>query len=316
MIRQSDDAGGIPGWTRTGVEFNSMLEGVVVMCAPLSTAEVRADAVRLLEQATFGPTDALIAQAAPQGAAAFVDAQLALPSTRYTTCVNDPTPPLTATSYCQRDNYTLFPLQREFFVHALLAPDQLRQRVAFALSQLLVTSATEINQVYGMQRHQQMLADLAFANFEVLLTQVTLSPAMGRYLFYPPHYVVPGTSALGPEFGTQNTASTLARINTLNVLAFVPSIAPDPTVYAATGTTFNWSALTATAALGTEALLARLDESLLHGRLSAAAKAAIATAVNAIPSTDPLARARTAFYLATTSPNLGKFATGDLGFMS
>ena len=170
----------------------SLLEGVV-MCAPLASVDVDADAVRLLEQSTFGPTEALIAEVRAKGAAGFVDAQLALPSTRYTalapvatqrpaTCINDRTPPLHAGSYCQRDNYTLFVLQREFFVHALDAPDQLRQRVAFALSQILVTSGFEVSLAYAMQRYQQLLADHAFGNFEQLLTDVTLSPMMGRYL--------------------------------------------------------------------------------------------------------------------------------------
>ena len=89
---------------------------------------------------------------------------------------------MTPSSYCARDNYTLFQLQREFFRNAVMAPDQLRQRVAFALSQILVVSGTEINQAYAMQRYQQMLADLAFDNFRNVLTQVTLSPAMGNYL--------------------------------------------------------------------------------------------------------------------------------------
>ena len=54
--------------------------------------------------------------------------------------------------------------------------------MAFALSQIFVTSGTDINQAYAMQRYQQMLADLAFGNFKDVLTRVTLSPAMGNYL--------------------------------------------------------------------------------------------------------------------------------------
>ena len=65
------------------------------------------------------------------------------------TCVNDATLPLRPDSYCARDNYSLFQLQRDFFVHAMASPDQLRQRVAFALSQVLVTSGTEISIAYG-----------------------------------------------------------------------------------------------------------------------------------------------------------------------
>jgi len=161
--------------------------------ARLTPALVEADAVRLLEQATWGPTAALLAHVKRVGAAAFLDEQFALPPTRYTafapvpanrpeSCVDDRTQPVTPTSFCARDNYTPFQLQREFFRNAVTAPDQLRQRVAFALSQILVVSATEVNHAYAMQRYQQMLADLAFGNFRDLLVQVTLSPAMGRYL--------------------------------------------------------------------------------------------------------------------------------------
>jgi uncharacterized protein (DUF1800 family) len=104
------------------------------------------------------------------------------PSNRPDDCVDDKTLPVTPTSYCARDNYTLFQLQREFFRNALSAPDQLRQRVAFALSQILVTSGTDINLAYAMQRYQQVLADRAFGNFRDVLLQVTLSPVMGNYL--------------------------------------------------------------------------------------------------------------------------------------
>jgi len=161
--------------------------------ARLTPAQYDADAVRLLEQATFGPTEALVAHVRSVGAEQFLDEQFAMPPTRYTAftpvptvrpddCTNDRIGPATPTSHCARDNYTPFQVQREFFRNAVMAPDQLRQRVAFALSQILVVSATEIPHAYAMQRYQQMLADLAFGNFRDVLTAVTLSPAMGRYL--------------------------------------------------------------------------------------------------------------------------------------
>jgi uncharacterized protein (DUF1800 family) len=173
---------------------SSILEGLV-MCAPLSANEVEADAVRLLEQASFGPTDAAIEHVKAIGAAAYVDEQLAMPradtsslpwmpSSRPTSCIDDATMPLRPESFCNRDNYTLYEVQRRFFINAVSLPDQLRQRVAWALSQMLVISGAggEVTMGYGMQRYQQMLADLAFGNFGDILTQVTLSPAMGRYL--------------------------------------------------------------------------------------------------------------------------------------
>ena len=81
-----------------------------------------------------------------------------------------------------RDNYTLFQLQLKFFQNALTAPDQLRQRVAFALQQILVVSGLSNNLAYANAEYQNLLLNLAFSNFETILTEVTLNPAMGRYL--------------------------------------------------------------------------------------------------------------------------------------
>src|SRR5262249_6367983 len=57
-----------------------------------------------------------------------------------------------------------------------------RRRVALALGQILVTSAVEINATYAIGSYQQLLLDGAFGNFRQLLEDVTLHPAMGRYL--------------------------------------------------------------------------------------------------------------------------------------
>ena len=134
---------------------SSTLEGAV-MCSPLSTAQKQADIVRLLEQATFGPNDALVAHVAAVGIPAFLDEQFAATGSRYssgkyvpagqaaTFCPADPNPT------CARDYYTLFQLQTDFFRNALAGSDQLRQRVAFALSQIFVTSGLDINVAYGM----------------------------------------------------------------------------------------------------------------------------------------------------------------------
>jgi uncharacterized protein (DUF1800 family) len=70
----------------------------------------------------------------------------------------------------------------EFFRNALTGRDQLRQRVAFALSQIFVVSGMEIGQPYGMAAYQNLLLKDAFGNFKQLLKDVTLSPVMGAYL--------------------------------------------------------------------------------------------------------------------------------------
>ena len=174
------------------MSFGYYPEGVA-MCAPLSSADAYADAVRLLRQASFGPTEAEAQRVAAMGAAAWVDEQLAMAPTQYPaypwmptgrpdTCVDDRTQPIRPDSFCNRDNYTLFQLQLEFFRHAFGQPDQLRQRVAFALSQIMVTSGVDNARNYAMRNYQQLLRDRAFGNFHDLLLAVTLSPVMGDYL--------------------------------------------------------------------------------------------------------------------------------------
>jgi uncharacterized protein (DUF1800 family) len=155
----------------------------IASCAGLD----RADATRLLEQSTFGPTDTLVAHVQAIGAQGWLDEQFAAPASKYPVF---PYVPPNAATYCaastnptcQRDNYSLFLLQNAFFRNALDNPDQLRQRVAFALSQILVTSGVVVSQPYGMGPYQQIFLDDAFGNFEDILTHVTLSPVMGAYL--------------------------------------------------------------------------------------------------------------------------------------
>ena len=104
------------------------------------------------------------------------------PHTAPATCQYHPATPTDASSLCSRDQYSLFQVQRQFFTHALSDTDQLRQRVAFALSQIFVVSGVEIYEAYGMADYQNMLLNDAFANFRTLLQDVTLSPVMGHYL--------------------------------------------------------------------------------------------------------------------------------------
>ncbi|MBL8311421.1 MAG: DUF1800 domain-containing protein [Burkholderiales bacterium] len=180
------------GFYQSYADKGYALEGVA-MCLPLSTSEKRSDASRLLYQAGFGARPGDIDIVVNRGVNGWLDDQFAATGSQYTprdwwplnrpdTCVNNTTPPLTDSSYCQRDNYSLFQPQREFFKHAINNGDQLRQRVAWTWSQLFVTSGTDVGMPYGMIDYQQMLRDEAFSNFRNLLQKVTLHAAMGRYL--------------------------------------------------------------------------------------------------------------------------------------
>lgn len=159
--------------------------GTVPLPAEAPTSD--ADAVRFLEQATFGPTEATVAEVQRKGPALALAEQFNQPMTGYPSyAAIDPDPrkgcPDGAPDTCYRDNYTVFPLQVKFFQNALTGPDQLRQRVAFALSQIIVVSGVELETMHGIGYFQQILMRNAFGNFRTLMEEITLSPAMGEYL--------------------------------------------------------------------------------------------------------------------------------------
>jgi hypothetical protein len=149
-----------------------------------------ADAVRFLEQATWGPSEAGIREVQQKGLETFIDEQFAAPASNvgaypYASLSVEVGCPLTMPNrlVCTRDNYSSFPLQIKFFQNALNRPDQLRQRLAFALSQILVlSSAPQAYQAYALAPYQNFLMENAFGNFRDILSGITLNPAMGRYL--------------------------------------------------------------------------------------------------------------------------------------
>src|SRR4029077_4563021 len=67
---------------------------------------------------------------------------------------------------------------------SVTAPDQLRQRVAFALSEILVVSENGVlfDNGRALSSYYDVLLKHSFGNFRNLLEDVTLHPAMGLYL--------------------------------------------------------------------------------------------------------------------------------------
>ena len=149
-----------------------------------------ADAARLLEQATFGVTASDLTHVQSVGIDAYINEQLAYAPTQYTGfsytphtapagCKSDGSNPPDASSLCARDQYSPFQVQRAFFTHALNNPDQLRQRVAFALSQIMVVSSVEIYEAYGLADFQNMLLRDALGNYRTLLAGCDAEPDHG-----------------------------------------------------------------------------------------------------------------------------------------
>jgi len=132
-------------------------------------------AARFLTQATFGPTEATIAEFRNFASAeAWLDAQFAAPASLVV--------PYTRAN----SNGSSREARHEiWWSNALGQPDQLRQRVAFALSQIFVASDLDYalaNAQYGVADYYDMLTRNAFGNYRQLLEEVTLHPVMGVYL--------------------------------------------------------------------------------------------------------------------------------------
>jgi uncharacterized protein (DUF1800 family) len=151
--------------------------------APLSEPDAR----RFLGQASFGPTEADVAQVMATGRQAWLARQFTLASSDFSgVAYVDPDAskgcPTGSANTCRRDHYSLFPVQVQFFANAISQPDQLRQRTALALSEILVVSGNTIKLPNAMANYQRIFLRHAFGNFRDILREVTLSPAMGRYL--------------------------------------------------------------------------------------------------------------------------------------
>jgi uncharacterized protein (DUF1800 family) len=151
------------------------------------TTMTETEARRFLAQASFGPTDASVATVMASGRSAWLASQFARADSDFTGVAwVDPDSskgcPTGSPATCKRDNYTLFPVQVQFFANAVNQPDQLRQRTALALSQILVVSGNVIKLPNAMAQYQRIFLRNAFGNFRDVLKEVTLSPAMGRFL--------------------------------------------------------------------------------------------------------------------------------------
>jgi uncharacterized protein (DUF1800 family) len=188
------------------------------------------DAARLLEQATFGVTASDIAHVQSIGIDAYISEQFGYPPTQYTgysytphtapvSCKSDGSSPPDAASLCAREQYTPFQVQLDFFTHALNNPDQLRQRVAFALSQIMVVSSVQIYEAYGLASFENILLNDALGNFRTLLQDVTLSPTMGAYLD------MANSDQTNPQNGTvpnQNYARELMQLFSIGLVELNP----------------------------------------------------------------------------------------------
>jgi uncharacterized protein (DUF1800 family) len=132
-------------------------------------------AARLLDQATFGTTTTDITKVQSIGADAWITQQF---NTAYTPLPNITTP---LPAVCLAANTPTVCEESEWWQTALTGNDQLRQRVALALSEIFVISSNSVNATTITYYHN-MLAQDAFTNFLTIMHDVSVSPGMGAYL--------------------------------------------------------------------------------------------------------------------------------------
>jgi uncharacterized protein (DUF1800 family) len=154
-----------------------------------------ADASRFLAEATFGATDADIHHLSKIGYAAWLNEQFNIPPVLHQPDVEQKllinNPPCAvgdvkcnAALFLQNNNDGMY-VQQSFWQQAMTGSDQLRQRVKYTLTELMVISGANPaveNMPRGMANYYDVLGADAFGNFRKLLEDVTLNPMMGQYL--------------------------------------------------------------------------------------------------------------------------------------
>lgn len=174
----------------------------------LTGDDLRRDVARFLTQATFGPREAEITALAAEitndyggdrmaGYAAWIDRQLdplQIPSPSFEALLRaadgeEFTHRGTSPRIYELTDGNNHPFERnrrrEWWTLATQAKAQLRQRIAFALSQIFVVSeidGTVLNYQYGLANYWDMLASNASGSYRGLLGGVARHPIMGVYL--------------------------------------------------------------------------------------------------------------------------------------
>ena len=156
--------------------------------APPASTETRpptpGQASRFLAQATFGPTPAQIDAVVRDGYAAWLDAQLALPPSQ---SHFDWLLQQGKDTEAYKGNGINAPLESTLWRKFISAEDQVRTRVAFALSEIFVVGVASITAnwpLFGAAGFMDLLAEHALGNYQQLLTAVTRNLSMGCMLTY------------------------------------------------------------------------------------------------------------------------------------
>lgn len=166
---------------------------------PSSTATLtKSAAAQFLAQASFGATAGSIDALVASNKADWITRQFNQPQTSHRETLQQ----LAASGVALNQNQVV----ESFWKQAVTADDQLRQRVAFALSQIFVISMVDGNvgmRPYGPASYYDMLGQHAFGNFRNLLRGVALHPMMGIYLTHMHNQKESGTRMPDENFARE-----------------------------------------------------------------------------------------------------------------
>lgn len=133
-------------------------------------------AARVAEQVSFGPNSALVAELSQLGIESWLDNQLSMAPTQ--TLAPNWVIDYNVNNDAESNKAGGFPME-QFWIRALSAPDQLRQRVVWSVFQYIPVAMAR---PYGHVEYHNMLARQVFGNYADLLRAVTVHPMMGFFL--------------------------------------------------------------------------------------------------------------------------------------
>jgi hypothetical protein len=151
------------GGSDASLPQNDMSQVTTSPVEPITEGAAR----RFLEQASFGATAASVSRVQKLGFSAYLDEQMAMQASGY----RDP-----------QKGDDVQDIKIQFYDNAINGKDQLRQRLAYTLGQIFVVSAKDLFDVDAITSYQRMLLERTFGTYADLLEEVTLHPAMGKYL--------------------------------------------------------------------------------------------------------------------------------------
>lgn len=185
------------------------------------------EASRFLTQATFGPTMESIRELQELGLDGWFDAQVAMKPTLHRTYIDEIVRDYEGAQvipFYSRDDYRVNGenMTTAFARAAVAGDDQLRQRVAFALSQILVISRRDSQ----LRERPQAVADFydlfvkhAFGNYRDILEEVSFHPTMGWYLSHVGNQKADPSI---PRYPDENYAREIMQLFTIGLWKLTP----------------------------------------------------------------------------------------------